>query len=140
MLKRILVLSFLFIILATQVQAKSSQAYRDFGGKKAIERVVNDLILGLISDKRVKRFFKTTNKKVFKLQLINQFCELLGGPCKYQGQSMKKAHKGKRINEKHFYALVEQLQISMDNNRIPSSAQNKLLAKLAPMYRDIVTK
>ena len=33
--------------------------------------------------------------------------------------------------------LVQQFQFAMDKHNVPFSAQNKLLAKLAPMYREI---
>ncbi len=36
-------------------------------------------------------------------------------------------------------ALVEQFQYAMDKHNVPFSAQNELLAKLAPMYRQIET-
>jgi hemoglobin len=35
---------------------------------------------------------------------------------------------------------VEVLQQSMDAKRIPFTAQNRMLALLAPMHRDIITK
>jgi hemoglobin len=36
--------------------------------------------------------------------------------------------------------LAEDLQIAMEKNQIPSSISNKLVAKLAPMQRPIVSK
>jgi hemoglobin len=32
------------------------------------------------------------------------------------------------------------LQVAMDQHDVPFSAQNKLLAKLAPMHREVVTE
>jgi truncated hemoglobin YjbI len=70
--------------------------------------------------------------------LVDQFCEVSGGPCKLQGPSMKQVHEGFEIDRKAFNALVEVLQQVMDAQGIPFSAQNRLLAKLAPMHRDII--
>ena len=42
------------------------------------------------------------------------------------------------INKNNFNALVEVLQQAMDAQGIAFTAQNKLLAKLAPMHRDII--
>jgi len=47
-------------------------------------------------------------------------------------------HEGFDIDRASFNALVEVLQEAMDAQGIPFSAQNKLLAQLAPMHRDIV--
>ena len=51
---------------------------------------------------------------------------------------MKQAHAGLHITRAAFNALVEDLQAAMDENKVPYAAQNRLLAKLAPMSHDIV--
>ena len=51
---------------------------------------------------------------------------------------MKLAHKEMDINKANFNGLVEVLQKSMDKRGIPFSAQNRMLALLAPMHRDII--
>jgi hemoglobin len=51
---------------------------------------------------------------------------------------MKQAHAGMDINKNNFNALVEVLQQAMEAQGIAFTAQNKLLAKLAPMHRDII--
>ncbi len=53
---------------------------------------------------------------------------------------MVAAHKGLHLNTDSFNALVEDLKRAMDQSAIPFSTQNRLLALLAPMYRDVVTK
>ena len=52
----------------------------------------------------------------------------------------RRFHANLAINRENFNALVEQLQFAMDKNNVPFRAQNKLLAVLAPMHRDIITK
>jgi hemoglobin len=51
---------------------------------------------------------------------------------------MKKAHAGIDVTKANFNALVEVLQQSMDARGIPFGAQNRLLAQLAPMHREII--
>ena len=53
---------------------------------------------------------------------------------------MKAAHAQLGINRGEFNALVEDLQITMTKHHIPFRSQNKLLAKLAPMHREVETK
>jgi hemoglobin len=43
------------------------------------------------------------------------------------------------IKRSDFNALVEVLQISMNRRGIAFGAQNRLLALLAPMHREIIT-
>ena len=52
---------------------------------------------------------------------------------------MKSAHGEMDITNTPFPALVEVLQTSMDAQGIAFSQQNRLLALLAPMQRDIIT-
>jgi hemoglobin len=53
---------------------------------------------------------------------------------------MNTAHQGMGVRTSHFNALVEVLQRSMDAKKIPFTVQNRMLALLAPMHRDIITK
>ena len=65
---------------------------------------------------------------------------ILDGPCTYTGLNMQQAHQGLGITEADFNALVADLQKAMDKHGIPFTAQNQLLARLAPMHRDVDTK
>ena len=47
-------------------------------------------------------------------------------------------HVDMGITKADFNRLVELLQDSMDARGIPFSAQNAMLARLAPMHRDII--
>ena len=53
---------------------------------------------------------------------------------------MSTAHQQMHITNAQFNALAEDLQIAMDKHGVASSVQNKLIAKLAPMQRAVVTK
>ena len=74
------------------------------------------------------------------MQLVEQFCVVMNGPCTYSGRTMAESHKGMKVSEGAFYALVEELQISLNKAKVPFFAQNRLIAALAPMHRDIIDK
>jgi hemoglobin len=93
----------------------------------------------LLADPRTGPHFKPADQKHVKEQLVDQFCKVTGGPCEYKGADMKSAHSNLDITKADFNALVEVLQLSMDAQGIAFSEQNKLLAKLAPMHRDVIT-
>lgn len=114
--------------------------YHDFGGMKGISNIVNDLIDMSSKDERIEGIFRATDLVRLRRTLKEQVCYILGGPCNYTGRDMKESHKTHGISMMEFNALVELLQVAMDNEGVPFRAQNKLLAKLAPMYRDIVLR
>lgn len=109
-----------------------------FGGKDGIKAIVDDLEINYMASPILKPFFENVDRKRVSEQLTNQFCNLLGGECDYTGANMKGVHRGLGITMEDFNALVEALQDAMDKNGVAFRAQNKLLALLAPMHRDIV--
>ncbi|UXH78062.1 group I truncated hemoglobin [Roseateles amylovorans] len=114
--------------------------YRALGGEDGVRRISAELVQRVYADDRIKHLFQETNPKFLTEQLRKQFCELSGGPCQYDGESMKNSHAKLGITKAHFNALVEDLQSAMDAQGVPFTTQNRLLALLAPMHRDIVTR
>lgn len=119
-------------------QSAPDKLYQALGAEQGISNIVDDLVVLILQDARIKEQFKETNMKNLAKLLKEQFCVLSGGPCKYTGDDMKLVHGKMGVTNKQFNALVEDLQTSMDKNNISSATQNKLIALLAPMHRDIV--
>lgn len=113
--------------------------YQTFGEKAGLVKLMDDFVTRLRADPRTGPHFKDANPRNLKEQLVDQVCQITGGPCVYEGSNMKSAHSGMDIKTSDFNALVEVMQQAMDAQGIPFRAQNQLLAKLAPMHRDIVT-
>lgn len=122
-----------------QSASAASSLYQAFGEKAGLTQLVEDFHVRLLADARMGPHFKPANAKNIKEQLVDQFCVVTGGPCVYKGADMKSAHSNLDINKGDFNTLVEVLQQSMDAKGIPFATQNKLLARLAPMHRDIIT-
>jgi hemoglobin len=114
--------------------------YVGLGGKEGIRKIVATFIPLVLADARIKESFAETDIKNLALRLEQQFCILSGGPCKYGGKDMVEIHDGLNITNAQFNALTEDLQLAMERNNVPARIQNKLVAKLAPMQRGIVTK
>jgi hemoglobin len=128
-------------LLGAQAQTQPSDSlYLALGQKAGITALMDDFVGRVLRDERIKHHFKDTNPKALKDSLSDQFCQLSGGPCKYEGADMKSAHADMGIRKHEFHALVEDLQAAMDARGIPFAQQNRLLALLAPMHRDIITE
>jgi hemoglobin len=124
--------------LAQTGPARDDGLYQQLGGQPGLVKLMDDFMQRLLADARMNPFFKDVDQAHVKAQLVDQLCEVSGGPCRLNGPDMKKVHGGVDINRADFNALVEVLQQAMDAQGIAFSAQNRLLAKLAPMHRDIV--
>ncbi len=114
--------------------------FAEFGGKPGLKAIVNDFMINLMADPRTHPFFARVDRERIKRELVDQFCVILDGPCTYTGASMAEAHRGLGITRADFNALVEDLQKAMTKHDVPFHAQNRLLAKLAPMHKVIIEK
>lgn len=135
-------------LLATLLTACSSMysassqtsLYERLGGKSAIQAVVDDFIGNVATDNRINSFFVNANIPRLNSMLVNQICQASGGPCKYEGRSMKAAHAGMGVSDVHFNALVEDLVKSLNKFNVPEKEKRELLSVLAAMKGDIVSK
>lgn len=114
--------------------------FADFGGMPGMTALMDDFMAIMLADPRLRPFFENTDQARIKRQLAEQFCTILGGGCEYSGRDMKTSHAAFRIDRADFNALVEALQIAMNRRGIPFRSQNKLLAVLAPMHREVITR
>lgn len=110
-----------------------------FGGEAGLTALMDTFMAGLLADPQMGPFFANADQARVKRQLVEQFCVILGGDCTYTGRDMRSAHAGLGIDRADFNHLVEVLQVAMDQHGVPFRAQNKLLARLAPMHREVVT-
>jgi hemoglobin len=145
---RLLLAATLALVTSTAALAQATSSvvplpndalFQQFGGRPGLTRLMDDFVERLVVDPRTERFFKNANKPHLKAQLTDQLCEVSGGPCKLKGPAMADVHGNMGINKADFNALVEVLQQTMNAQGIPFAAQNRMLAQLAPMHRDIIS-
>jgi hemoglobin len=135
------------LVLGSTVAASSASAqmmaqplYWRLGGMPAITAVVDDFVGNVAADRRINRFFAHTDIGRLKYHLVQQICAGTGGPCIYTGRDMRTVHAGMGIRSRHFNALVQDLGKSLNKFKVPAREQRELVAILAPMKKDIVTR
>ncbi|QIK79433.1 group 1 truncated hemoglobin [Sphingomonas piscis] len=109
-------------------------------GRAGINRVIDTLIDLSVADPRISDIFRNQDQVRLRRLLKEQFCYILGAGCDYSGRNMRNAHKDLGIQTADMNALVENLQAAMAAEKVPIWAQNRLLAKLAPMRKDVVER
>ena len=113
---------------------------RPLGGREGIARIAGRTVELSESDPRIAAIFAGHDMVRLKRTLAEQFCYLLGAGCDYTGRDMRTAHAQMGVAKADLNALVENLQDAMQEASVPFAAQNRLLAKLAPMSKDIVER
>jgi hemoglobin len=136
-----------FLVIGSSCAAASADAqmmeqplYWRLGGQPAITAVVDDFVGNVAADRRINRFFAHADIGRLKFYLVQQICAGTGGPCIYTGRDMRSVHAGMGIRSRHFNALVQDLGKTLNKFKVPAREQAELVAILAPMKKDIVTR
>jgi hemoglobin len=140
-MKRFIIISFLISLLlgcASTQPRQDDTLYQQLGGDIGIDELVVTSLQMLRQEQRVAPLFEDIDDNNLIEQLSDQLCFLSGGPCQYEGLAMQDAHAGMALTEAEFDIFVQVFMNAMRANNIPFSAQNQLLAMLAPMRPDII--
>lgn len=128
-----------FFLMACANQSSTEQSLYDaLGQYEGITKITHQLILVIAKDERVKHRYKGANMSKFKKGMSDYVCAAVGGPCEYKGDNMQLVHAGHNYTNTEFNAIVDDLILAMEQLDIPVTTQNRLLAKLAPTYKDVV--
>jgi hemoglobin len=126
------------VLLLVAMPARAT-LFQDLGGMEGINRIVAGMLDRAVADPRIAATFENSNIDRLKRVIPQHVCTVVDGGCTYR-RSMQGSHVQLGLTRAHFNALVEALQDAMDAEGIPFRTQNRLLARLAPMQREIVTQ
>lgn len=124
--------------LLVNAAAQNKSLYERLGGKDSIKAVVDEFVTRVAADDRINKKFAKSNIDRVKFELVEQICNATGGPCKYKGLDMKKAHKNMGVTEGEFNALVEDLVGALNKFNVGEKEKSELLGLLGPMKSQIV--
>jgi hemoglobin len=139
-MKRRILVATLLMIAAWRGAAASDRLFEQLGGQPGIATIASNALDLYFTDPRLASSFDNINRDYLQPRFTAYLCRVAGGPCTYKGHSMKRAHKGLAITQANFNAVVEDLETAMDRAGVPYHVQNRFLARLAPMERDIVNR
>ena len=127
------------IVLGCAIHAPQAgnSLFERMGGMSILTAIAGEVVDVVSSDPATSRSFDGIKLAPLKLGIATQFCALAGGPCKYEGESMRKAHTGLKISDSQFDRLVAATRAAL-NKRVGEREKNEMLRLLAPMKRDIV--
>lgn len=108
------------------------------GGAPVLHATIAQFTDLVVADDRINFTFAEADLLKFKQLLYDQLCEISGGPCHYGGRDMQTAHVKLHVTNAQFNALAEDLYIALGNAGVSHRQQNRLMALLAPLQRQIV--
>ncbi|HEX9735567.1 MAG TPA: group 1 truncated hemoglobin [Thermoanaerobaculia bacterium] len=117
--------------------------YQRLGGYDALAAVTDDFLGRFLGDEALKRFFvgfSTDSLNRIRQHVVDQLCQVTGGPCVYTGRDTKTSHAGIGITEADWDATVAHLVATLDKFKVPHKEKDELLALVSTLKADIVEK
>jgi hemoglobin len=131
-------MTLLLLTLGAETRAAQATLFVSLGGEGVLRTAVDRFADIVVADDRINFTFADADLAKFKKLLYEQLCELSGGPCRYTGRDMRTAHAKLKLGAAEFNALADDLYIALGKAGVAYRQQNKLMALLAPMKRQIV--
>lgn len=133
-----LLIAFSLLLLTACASQPKTTLYDDLGGAAGVDAIVENFIKGIAKDPEIFPYFADSHVSRFREKITEHFCHISDGPCQYTGDNMVDIHVGMDINENHFNRTVDLLYAAMEQENIPHRTQNRLIARLAPLRKDII--
>ena len=114
--------------------------YDRLGGMRQITDIVSKTIDRTSSDTRTKHSFEGIKLAAVKESVAQHLCELTGGPCKYEGATMAKAHSGLAITSAEFDIMDGYLAEELAAHGVSKADVGKLQRLLGPLKPDVIEK
>jgi hemoglobin len=93
----------------------------------------------VLADPDLAGFFAGTNMTRLKGRQVEFFAAALGGPLPYTGASIRDAHRGRAIAQRHFDLVAGHLVASLVAAAVPDATVTQIVAAIAPLASEIVT-
>jgi hemoglobin len=127
----------------TPAPAKEKTLYQRLGGYDVIAAVVDDFIHQLGQDPAFKRFGGGRSMDSLhrtRQLVIDDICNLAGGPCDYIGRDLKTAHAGLGITQEEWDLSIKHFKTALDDQKVAEPEQKDFLALIQKTKPDIVEK
>ncbi|GAA5347057.1 hemoglobin [Planifilum fimeticola] len=119
-------------------ESAQTTLYEQLGGQEAINAVVEEFYARVLADEKVRDLFKNTDMEKQKRHQAAFIAYATGGPNRYQGRTIKKAHEGLGITEEQFMAVATHLSDSLKHFNVPQHLIDQVIELFASLKGDVV--
>ena len=121
---------------------KPNSLYVQLGGYDKLVAFREDFLGRMLKDSITAPFFAGLSQKELdrlRQMVVDQLCEVTGGPCIYVGKSMKEAHKNLGITPDVWNEAMRLFNLTMDDFHMTRDQKNQLLAIVRSVEPEIVS-
>ncbi|HLH44240.1 MAG TPA: group 1 truncated hemoglobin [Bryobacteraceae bacterium] len=112
--------------------------YDQIGGEPAVRAAVEQFYARLLADPMIGPFFENTDRTRLKAHQFAFLSQALGGPQRYSGAAMSRAHARLRIEQRHFDAVVAHLAETLRELGVSQQLVAQAMQAIAPLASQIV--
>jgi hemoglobin len=113
--------------------------YQAIGGRAAVAAAVDGLYGRLIADPVLGRFFPRGVAAKHRAYVVTILGEALGGPERYRGPDLAKAHGGLGITDADFDRTAGHLAATLDSLGVPGHLAGQIVGIVAGLRPAVVT-
>jgi hemoglobin len=116
------------------------------GGTYTLARVGDIFVDTMLADPAiranaaVREAAKLSHRPGLKFQITSLLCQEAGGPCKYEGRSLRESHHGLGITGKEWDAMMRAFNLALARAQVPAAERLELANIVTASKGDIVTK
>lgn len=129
------------IVSAQDKPAAQKTLYQRIGGYDTIAGVVDDFLKQLQADPAFARFGQGRGQNSLmrgRQLVVDQICNLSGGPCVYIGREMKTAHGGLAITAAEWESAGKKMGLALQKFNVSEPDQKEFAAMIEKLRADIV--
>lgn len=99
----------------------NESVYQRLGGEKAVDAAVDIFYRKVLADDRISHFFDTVDMDAQRAKQKAFLTVAFGGPNKYSGKDMRKAHARMKLTEADFDAVMQHLGATLKELAVPDA-------------------
>jgi hemoglobin len=120
-------------------KATSVHVYQAIGGRAAVAAAVEGLYGRILADPVLSRFFPRGVAAKHRAYVVTVLGEALGGPERYRGPDLAKAHRGLGITDADFDRTAGHLAATLDSLGVPGHLADYIVGIVAGLRPAVVT-
>jgi hemoglobin len=120
-------------------EATSVNVYQAIGGRAAVAAAVEGLYGRILADPVLSRFFPRGVAAKHRAYVVTVLGEAIGGPERYRGPDLAKAHRGLGITDADFDRTAGHLAATLDSLGVPGHLADYIVGIVAGLRPAVVT-
>ncbi|WP_206425311.1 group I truncated hemoglobin [Staphylospora marina] len=102
--------------------------FEKLGGEEAVRAVVNEFYDRVLNDSRVSGIFDGVDMNILRSHQTIFMSFMLGSPVKFEGKTLREAHKGLGITSEEYEIILDHLNGALKKFNVGIEERAKILA------------